>query len=333
MGVLVNIAKTDGKPIFIDASEVTNVLLLPERNEIGIYNSKGLLLHYTSKSENIDVNTITQKLIDGGASLIAFPTGYDANERQQFVSPAAVTYITHSKPAKDGTVAVVIGVKGSGQENTSGATQAETDAFLAAVSAKKDLIKFLPEVAYSRCTNPAALYIDAKSVTRITTNAHHNQVDVGFEESGGLDVQIITLNVNTIANEIYKRDGQTATDLKVVFDEAQRRKDIADKQAKFKFAHEIAIRHGGLISVPNPERAVYIQREDIGSISFHEEEDERDNKHILHIQPQTINGSYFPQAISLYFKTVADRMATFTLLNDVISAKPVSKNQNTPKMK
>jgi hypothetical protein len=328
MGVLVNIAKTDSKPLFIDASDITSVLILPEKNEIGIYNSKGLLIHIADKSWNVDVTAVAQKLIDSGVSLQVFPTGYNTNERQQYVSPAAVTYITHSKPMDDGKVALVIGVKGSGQESTFGATQAEVEALVAAVSAKKDLLKYLPDIAYSRCSNPAALYIDPKSVTRITTNAHHSQIDVGFEKSGSLDVQMIGLNVNTIANEIYKRDGQT-TDLQAVFDEAQRRKDTTDKQAKFKFAHEIAIRHGGLIPVPNPERAVYIQREDIASISFHEDKDERDNKHILYIRPQTTTANPFPQAISLFYKTVEDRMATFNLLNDVISAKPVQKNQNT----
>ncbi len=327
---LLNIAKTDAQPLYIDPSDVTAIHVWPEKGEMELFNSKGRLLFIGLESWNVDVADVVKKLADNGTQLVSLPSRHRKDkggfeEYPQYIAPSAVTFATITEKGKDGKIGVIVGVKGVGREESYGTTPAEFDALLKAVRAVKPMLEYAPEEAHARWYNPAALYIDPKSVTQVRDSGFTRQIDVIFEQSGSLDIQIKEgTDVNIIANKIYDHKDETS-DLQTIFREAHRRKDDEEKQSRIKFASDLAAANGTLINISSADRAVHIRREDIGYLSFHEE---RDGKFVL-----TINvpeGATRQDHINLYFETAAEREKTVKTLNAALS-KPARKKQIVPK--
>jgi len=170
---LVNIAKDDTKPLFVDPSKITAIQVLnadATGNELAVilYNDKDRFLTGSLKDLNLDVADMVKKLTDNGAQLLPLTMHSEGKEYPNFIAPKAVTFATISQPEKDGKAGAIIGVKGAGRiETWDGAAQTEIDNLIQAVRNAKPLFEYNPEIAYARWGSPAKLYIDPASVTRM----------------------------------------------------------------------------------------------------------------------------------------------------------------------
>ena len=86
MAALLNISKTNDKPLYIDPSDITALEVDPEAGELRLYNSKDLLLWIKASDWNVDAADIVQKLSDNGTPLVCFPARCEGKEYPHFVS-------------------------------------------------------------------------------------------------------------------------------------------------------------------------------------------------------------------------------------------------------
>ena len=317
---LVNIARDDAKPYFVDSDDITGlhqhirVENDKQRNELSLYNSKGQLAWLDADSFNLDAETAVAKLREAGVPMVKFPIRWPDNndtykEYVHFINPEAVTFATVSKPGADGKIGAIVGVKGVGWEESYGTEPAELEELMNTVSAVKKLQSFTPDVAEARWAGAAMLYIDPASVVKVRDDGY--QVNVYFAGSGSLDVQVPRADVNKIANDIYQ-GGKDTRDLNIIFAEAHAKAEVASQKARQDFARIAASGNAELIDLSTPERATFITKDDIGAVNFYD--DEKSGRKILRIMPQKLHQNHYPDSLSLSFNTAAEREAALQKL-------------------
>ncbi|MBI1214303.1 MAG: hypothetical protein GC185_00625 [Alphaproteobacteria bacterium] len=332
--MLFNIAKTEENPLYIDASDITALHVDAEKEELRIFNGKGELLWINSAQRDVEVEDLLARLAQKGDSFVPFPVRDEGGkEYMHHVSPAAVTFITVSKPAKDGNLGVIAGVRGVGREETwsGGMTQAEFDTLLKAVRKAKPVMEYAPEDAYSRWAAAAALYIDPKSVTQLQDQG--SQVIVNFESSGSLDVQVKEIGIEPFLPPDYVRGEQSERNkqqFNMAFGKLMAyQNSIKDemKQARFDFAAQIAAANDKLIAVPSQDRAIYISKEDVANVSFAQDDDR--GSFYLGINPQKSADNPYASGLTVMFKSAAERKKAFDALDKAVSA-PAPARKPTP---
>ncbi len=338
MSKLLNIAKTDENPLYIDPSEVTALHVDRAKEELHLFNGSGELLWIKYKDWGVDVDEALQKLEQNGTPMVCFPVRVkeDGREFLNYISPKAVAYITVSEPAKDGTVGVIAGVKGVGREETwtGGMTEAEFETIRDAVKSAKNLLEYAPEDAYSRWSSAAALYIDPQSVTRIEDQG--SQLIVGFEGAGGLDVQIKEVSIKPFLSPDYVA-GDDSPENRRLFNLAfqnlmayqnQESVKAEQKQARFDFSADITAANKRLINVSSNESANYICKEDVGYVSLRD--DAQNGTFSININTQKNAGNPYGASLSLRFKSAAERKKAFETLDKALSAKPPKPPKSSP---
>ncbi len=318
---LVNIAPDEAQPYFVDSDDITGLhhhISMEngkEKNELSIYNSKGQLAWLNADSFNLDATTAVAKLREAGVPMVKFPVRWPADndsykEYVHYINPEAVTFATVSKPGKDGKIGTIVGVRGVGWEESYGTEPADLEELMNTVSAVKNLKTFTPDIAEARWSGAQMLYIDTASVVKVRDDGY--QVNVDFEGSGSLDVQIPAADVNKIANEIYK-GGEDTRNLNEIFAEAHVLAKEASRKARLDFAKIAASGNPDLIDLSSAERAIFITKEDIGSVSFHD--DEKSGKKLLRLKPQKLHQNHYPDSINISFNTAAEREEMLQRLN------------------
>ncbi len=310
---LVNIARDDVKPYFVDSDDITGLHQHiseengKQKNELSIYNSQGQLAWVNADSFNLDAETAIVKLREAGVPMVKFPIRWPDNadsfkEYVHYINPEAVTFATVSKPGKDGEIGAIVGVKGVGWEESYGTKPEELDELMNTVRAVKNLKTFTPDVAEARWSGAAMLYIDTASVIKVRDDGY--QVNVDFIGSGSLDVQVPRADVNVIANEIYQ-GGKDTRNLNEIFAEAQAKADAKTTAARIDFAHAVASGNPALINLSTASQATYITKDAIGTVSFYD--DERSGKMLLRIAPQKLHSNHHVDTLTLRFNTAAER--------------------------
>ncbi len=326
MSNLLNIAKDDTKPLYIDPSDVTGVQFHVEsgKQTISIHNPDGQLLWMDMAQWNIEAADVIDKLRNAGVPLVHFPVRWPGDndtykEYDHYINPHAVTFATVTEVTKAGHLGAIVGVRGVGWEESYNTKLEELAELLAAVRAVKSLKEYGPDVAHARWYNAAGLYIDPKSVSRIVDSGH-GQIDVSFDGSGSLDVQVKQADVNDIVNDMPDFKPIDENNLREIFNEAHRRKEEADKAARFSFSNDLAAANGNLISIPSSTVATHISREDIGWVSL---SDDREGKQkILYIQPQKTPANQYPQAVRLWFDDANEAVSALKALSDQAGLPP-----------
>ena len=319
---LVNIAKDDTKPLFIDASDITALQIVEAGKEIIIYNGQGRLLHAGVQDWNLDVADVVSKLENSGAPLLPFTTSHQDKTYSFYIAPSAVTYATVTLPGKDGTVGAIVGVRGMGRAETwdGGMAQGEFDNLIAAVRKTKTLFEYKPEVAYSRWYNPAVLYIDPASVVRMRGSFNYDQIDVSFDNSGSLDVQVAYHNqfdpktsFEQKAVDIYNDKKYTGPHkgMAAINDILEQLRKEAF-QTRVDFVGKIAAANSDLLDISTQTQAAFLMSEDIGMVSFYEARDS--NAPGLYIRSQEKQGGSLGETFSLEFNTAAERESTLAVL-------------------
>lgn len=318
----VNIAKDDVKPLFINSSDVTALQIAESGKEIIIYNGQGRMLHAKLQDWNLDVADVVQKLEKNGVCLLPFTMRHQGKEHQHYIVPSAVTFATVSLPGKkDGMVGAIVGVRGAGQIETweGGTTQSEIDNLIDAVRQTKTLFEYKPEDAHSRWYESAALYIDPASVVRMKGSFNYDQIDVSFDNSGSLDVQVAYHNqfdpktsFEQKAIDIYNNKKYTGPhqDFEAI-------KDIVDQlkkeafQARVDFVNKIAAANSDLLNISTKAQAAFLRKEDISTVSFYEARD--GGAPSLFVRSKEKQGG-FGESFSLQFNTEAERKTTLAVL-------------------
>src|SRR3954462_1142138 len=99
---LLNIARTDDQPLFIDPAQLTVITINDDKSTITLYNGEGQLLHIDPVQWNTDLKDLLKKMDENGTPLHAFtsrwPDGNNGfNEHVTYISPAAFTFATISQ--------------------------------------------------------------------------------------------------------------------------------------------------------------------------------------------------------------------------------------------
>jgi hypothetical protein len=326
MAKLINIAKTEEKPLYIDSSDITAMMINPDKGELSLHNSKGKLLWISMKEWDVDPADALKKLADNGRPLVSFPTRWPAEEGKfkeypAYVAPEAVTFATVSQPSDNGKVGAIVGLKGYGRHETYDISQEEIGALLKAVRASKTVLEYAPEEAYARWAAPGGLYIDPQSVTRIQDNGAGTQVNVYFGQYGlmaGLDVQVKDVNPNDVMDRLL--DENPNRDGREVVQEAYRLEKEEEGRARVAFANTLAAANGNLTLVPYSKTATYIDKKDIGFISFYN--DERGCDLVIHVQESPAN--QYGDRLTFRFNTAAERKKAFEQLTtgEEVNTKP-----------
>ncbi len=332
---LVNISASEEKPRFVDLSTVTAIHVLPEKDELTIFNEKGVLLYLNAKSSNIDTGALLQKLADAGNPLVSLPMRHEDKEYPHFISPRAVTFATVTEVTKDGTQGAIIGVKGAGWEENYHVKPAELSSLLDAVHATgKTLLEFKPQEAHARWYNPLALYIDPAEVREIRDDG--SQVNVYFNASGSLDVQTNDHTfkrdrVSEILNNLLEDKDASVSDLQALSREAQRRAKEEETADRVNFATKLAAASGALTQVQTNGRAVYVKPEDFTSVSFFN--DDRPDasaafKFSMSLERQKTSDNPYPEPVRVYFNSAAEREESFKAL----ATAPAPAKKKTPRL-
>ncbi len=317
---LLNLAKSDDKPLFIDPSEVTGVRVFPDRNEMSIYNARGQMLFIKADQWDMDTADAVQKITASGNTLVSFPQRYDDKEFPVYISPAAVTFATISGTSEDGTAGAIVGVRGIGRQETNAATQEEISTLLEAVRATKTLAEYKPEDVHARFYRAAGLFIDPASVTKIVDDGY--QVMVSFDQTGSLDVQVPQLEMGKILKAIgYSpvvaiKPGMSAQEemdkMERLQQEAYRLKDEGERQSRMTFANGLAALNGTLDVIPTQDRAIHMHKKDITYISFYN--DDEKSRYSMNLNPQPTATNPYPDALTVYFKSASERKDAFDKL-------------------
>lgn len=329
---LINIAKSQGSPVYVDPSDITAVMTSPEKNEVTLFNSKGQLLHMSCAHWDVDFQDVVDKIAQAGKQLFGFtarwPEGQDSfRDYTYYIAPEAVNFITTSKPSVQGVQGVIIGVKGYGRVESYGTTPQELDELLATMRAAKPMKEFTPDIAMARWSNPDRLCIDFNAVTRIVDDKHMG-IDVSFDEfDRRLDVHTPMLDINDLVTqeeaEAAQAGGQESLS-RLFWVEGTRRQKELERQARQKLAEEIAAANGTLTHVPVPGQSVYLRPEESGFVySF-----ESDEEFILLVGTQKTARNPYPDDLKIYFKTKEDRQRAFDVLNSANDERP---GKATPK--
>ncbi len=330
MSKLLNIAKTDEKPLYIDPTDVTAVHVDPAKEELHLYNSGGELLWIKHKDWGVDADEVLQKLEQNGVPMVCFPVRVEEDGREylNYISPKAVNFITVSEPAKDGKVGVIAGVKGVGWEETwtGGMTVAEFETIRDAVKSVKNLLEYAPEDAYARWSSAAALYIDPKSVRRIQDQG--SQLIVGFDGTGGLDVQIKDISIDRFLPPDYVRGEQSPENTrqfnlafqKLMAYQEQPEVKAEQKKARFDFAADILKSNDRLIDVSSSEQANYISKEDVGYVSLRD--DAEKGTFSITVTSQKSEANRYGDMLSFRFNSAAERQKAFKAIDKALSAQP-----------
>jgi hypothetical protein len=314
---LVNIAKDDFKPLFIDVSDITAMQVISSGAEIIIYNSQGPVLSGKSQDWNLDVATVVQKLENSGAHFVPLTLRRSGVDFLHYIAADAVTFAQISAPVNSGMVGAIIGVRGAGWLE-GGAMPDDIDAFLNAVRQTRTLFEYKPEEAYSRY-HDGALYIAPDSVVRMQGSLDHNQIDVFFDNCGRLDAQVAYHNqfdpVNSFeqkAIDIFNSKKYTGPhqDIAAIKDIIGQLKQKAS-QDRVDFVNKIAAANGNLVNISTATCAAFLRKEDIGMVSFYE--DTNSGAPGLTVRSKEKQGG-FGVALSLDFNTVAERNATLAVL-------------------
>jgi hypothetical protein len=301
---LINITTSSTQPTFIDASTVTAIQVDAGRGEMAIFTEQGMLYHLEMKSWNVDANDLVQKLAAAGNPLVALPMrDHDGKQHPRFIAPAAVTFATITEVTQDGTQGIIAGVKGLGWEENYGSTPAEITTLLDAVrKTGKQLMTFAPDEARARWSTPAALYIDPAAVREIRDDG--GQVNVVFQASGSLDVQVYTPNAKT----------------RMTRDE--------EDSARLAVAAKIAAANGTLTQITGTSRALYVTPDVFSSIRLHTNE-QATQKYGMSLERQKTAANPYPEAVRAYFNTAAERDASFEAF--IKAAQPPEKFPYPPK--
>ncbi|MDE1151466.1 MAG: hypothetical protein PW788_02920 [Micavibrio sp.] len=315
----INIAKDDTRPLFVEASDVTGVHInkgADGKTEFTVYNSAGQLAWVDAAGWNLDPADAIEKLRAAGAPLVQFPVRWPADndtlkEYDHYINPEAVTYLTVSAEDKTGNYGTIVGVRGIGREESYGTKPEELEELLNAVKAVKALQTYAPDEAHARWSRASALYIDPASVTQVRDDGY--QVNVWFEGSGSLDVQVKRHDVNEISNDIFN-GGEDKRNLREIFAEATSKAHTLDTSARVSFSKAVASVNTSMIDMSTPERSSFINRALIGFVSFHD--DERSGRKSIHIHSQKSASNPYPDSISFSYATNEDRNAAFQDLQE-----------------
>lgn len=335
MSSLINIAKDDTKPVYVDVSEITSFAYDPSRTEMSIYNTKGQLMYINYESFNIDPADLLEKLTQAGNKMLYFPTRYEDKEHQQYVSPAAVTFATLTEIGKDNEQGAIVGIRGYGRIETYKAKPEEVEALLkAAAESGIELQKYTPDVVHSRWYNASALYIDPKAVTQIKDTGY-GQIDVSFRDSGSLDIQAgrdsskRNQAVADIANRLWNANRDAYPTLNDVFKAAENEVKAAEDKLREDFITKITSNNATLVKVPGTQYALYLTPEKYAYIGFHDFERDGKTSYSMTLSRQKTPANQYLESINLYFNSAAARKTAFETIRKAVEkpAKGQAKRQ------
>lgn len=289
MAAPINLSASEEKPRLIDAQAVTAVFAYPDRNQIFVFNKDGLYEELATKHLPADMEQLLQKLAAAGHALVPMPLRRDGTEYPQFVSPAAVTYVTVAEPTSTGATPVIVGTKGVQWQSNYDARPEEIAGLLDAVrSTGKTLLQFGPDQAQANWQKQAALYVDPVAVREIRDDGM--QLIVSFAHTGELHV--------TTAIPGY--DGLR---------EFERKQEAANRVA---LAATLAGANGTLTQVTGIERAIYIHPEEYTDPQFHTvQKNAEPARYAMSLKRQKTEENPHADILRLYFNTEAERETSF----------------------
>jgi hypothetical protein len=327
MSGLINIAKDDTKPLFINPGEVTYAVVSGEGDDafLAINNAQGNLLHYNAKEleyYNIDNKEAVRKLIAAGAPLVNFQARWphsndDSYEvSDNYINPAAVNFVTVSGSNTDkNEKTVTLDVKGLNSfiESLSN-TPEESNALVAAIQAAKPLRGYKAEEAYTAGTwgKPEVFYVDPKAVTAIVDNGFQTRVyfgNPGWFLDARPKIQDDDKLAEKFANEIAHSTPEFGggRDLQDIFNEARARADAVNKAARAKLADGLAAANGNLVSIPSTNGAMHISKENIGIVKV------EDGRIIISQQNEDKH-----DPLMVYYTKDEDRQKVLKALSDAV---------------
>lgn len=331
---LINIAKDDSKPLYVESRDITAIHTnISEKGvpEIAIYTAKGQLLYAAAPSMNLDAGIMVEKLRAAGVPLVDLPVRWPAandtlKEYGHFINAEAVTFATVSQKDKDGRYGTIVGVKGIGREESYGTTQEELDALIAAVKAVKQFDVYGPETVTSRWHQASALYIDPAAVTQVQEDPI--QVNVHFEGSGALDIQVPDVDPNKRLNELANDNPQQRS-LDFLYAQARREAEAAERKLRGEFARAVARGGRNMIEIPAPGPLLFLNRDNMAVISF--ADDARTGDKYIGLRAQKTAENPYTNSVTLVFKTAAERLACFEKLREKLEAPAAVKTPAKPK--
>lgn len=337
MAQLLNLARSDDRPLFVDPLSITAVHVCGDAQEqLTIFNDNGLLLWIDFREWGVDPALLVDKLEAAGNPLVPFPlrtsggSSLDAGINLHYIAPRAVAFATVTPVSDNGTLGAIIGVKGVGRDESYNIRPEEFQALLGGMKAAgKTLVRYEPDIAYSRWPNAAALYIDPAAVQEIRDDG--SQVNVRFDGIGSIDIQTRGRSrdeaerVNSQVFSLLDRHGmQTAgatqspyKDLHDIWAEAQRIVKADKDDARIRFAEGIAQAHGGLTRIINVREAVFVRPDDFTYVTFRDEDCEGgtpEYRYIMMLNRQRTQDDPYPEAVRLCFNSAAKRAESFAAL-------------------
>lgn len=274
MSSLVNIAAAGKEPFYVVAQDITAIVVDTEGTTT-VMTAKGRL----PACRHLDISALRATLEQSGQALLTVATNRHLDQPSAtYISTAAITFATISQPDTNGTIGAVIGVKGLGWINQDLAQDEWADILSAMQNNGRHLLSFDPDQAHARWTTPQGLYIYPDAITQMTADGDPKQLNVGFEGSGRLDVQVSTYTKRKEREQaLYQSWAEQQPAGSLTNDFAQKAQasvrahvDCELRVVRSNFAYQLAQANGTLITVQDGTTygPIYLSRKHIGGLSF-----------------------------------------------------------------
>ncbi len=184
MKKLINIAGDGQDPLFINPLSITGLRSEPDKKLVTLYTAKGELFGLNADTRVVSPDDVLKKLAEAGNTFTAFPFGASEN---RYVSTSAVNFATVTEVLKNGNINVIADVAGFGRHQGEVKPEAWQQLLDGIKAAGTEMLAFTPDIARSRWSKPAALYINPSSIQEMRDEG--SQVQVYFKGSSVADIE------------------------------------------------------------------------------------------------------------------------------------------------
>lgn len=249
---------TPQKPFFMDVENLTCLYLSQDKKSLTLYNATGPIAQI-GEDWGVDASLAADKLL---ALLSFIPFG------SLFVAPAAVAYVTLSKPSPGGLCGITAGIKGFGTHSCSAMPLDMAEKFIEAIHASgKQFIAMDPDEAFANWTSARKLYIDPQAVTRLRTDCI--QINASFENADTLGIRAKEYDTNDGANFLRREDPSFKLTMESM-NRAHERATQENHKLRRALADKIAAANPRLARLSDSTHAVYVLPENIVFMSLGE---------------------------------------------------------------